>query len=148
MSGSVFGESWLGVEPSDASQARDELAEYHAYVTAELGRRRRRAPNAPAVVSSTGFVPMPTRSAQLNPVGLDVGERPGALSDKQLMVNMRCAVCLHQKANVVCLPCGHLAMCEWCAAQAVPSAEGDRTRPADRAATCPQCRAVVVQKVN
>jgi hypothetical protein len=59
----------------------------------------------------------PTPSGRIrrlrNPIGLDVGERPQPLKEEELMVKMECAICYHQKANIACLPCGHVVMCQW-----------------------------------
>lgn len=43
-------------------------------------------------------------------------------------------------------PSGHCVMCEWCAAQSIPSHKADKTRPA-KPSNCPLCRKRVKQKV-
>ena len=42
---------------------------------------------------------------------------------------------------------GHCVMCEWCAAQSIPSHKTDKTRPA-KPSNCPLCRKRVKQKVR
>ena len=44
-------------------------------------------------------------------------------------------------------PPGHCVMCEWCAAQSIPSHKADKTRPA-KSSNCPLCRKRVKQKVS
>jgi hypothetical protein len=46
-------------------------------------------------------------------LGLDSLPRPEALKDDQMTVKLECGICLQQIANVACLPCGHVVMCEW-----------------------------------
>jgi hypothetical protein len=48
-----------------------------------------------------------------NPIGLDVCERPKPLKEEEMTVRLECAICYHQKANIACLPCGHVVMCQW-----------------------------------
>jgi hypothetical protein len=48
-----------------------------------------------------------------NPMSLDSGNRPEPKKDEDMKVDLQCKVCFHQVANIACLPCGHLSMCEW-----------------------------------
>ncbi|KAL9097513.1 MAG: hypothetical protein Q9165_000409 [Trypethelium subeluteriae] len=83
------------------------------------------------------------------PRGLDRDDdgRPPPKSDKDMTVKLECKICYQQLADTVVLPCGHLVMCEWCAAQHVPSHQADRTRP-KRPADCPLCRKRIRQKAK
>jgi len=80
--------------------------------------------------------------------GLDGDDRPEPLDDGQLAVKLECKICLSQLADTACLPCGHLSMCSWCADQAIPVREYDKTRPRNRHAKCPICRKGVKQRVK
>jgi hypothetical protein len=80
--------------------------------------------------------------------GLDGDERPGPKSDEDMAFKLECRVCYSQVADTACLPCGHLAMCQWCADQAIPVKDEDRTRPKDKFAKCPMCRVRVKQRVK
>jgi len=80
--------------------------------------------------------------------GLDGDDRPEPLDDSQLTVKLECKICLSQLADTACLPCGHLSMCGWCADQAIPVREYDRTRPRNRHAKCPVCRKGVKQRAK
>jgi len=80
--------------------------------------------------------------------GLDGDDRPEPLDDDQLTVKLECKICLSQLADTACLPCGHLSMCSWCADQAIPVRENDRTRPRNRHSRCPVCRKGVKQRVK
>jgi hypothetical protein len=80
--------------------------------------------------------------------GLDGDDRPAPLEDEQMTVKLDCKICLSQIADTACLPCGHLSMCVWCANQAIPVREDDRTRPQSRNARCPVCRKGVKQRVK
>lgn len=81
--------------------------------------------------------------------GLDTNdERPEPKTDEDMSFKLECKVCLTQVADTACLPCGHLAMCSWCADQVVPVREEDRTRPVERDAKCPMCRVKVKQRVR
>lgn len=81
--------------------------------------------------------------------GLDVEDdgRPEPKEDEDLVIKMDCRVCYTQVADVACLPCGHLVMCQWCSEQHSPVMEHDKTRPR-RPANCPVCRKRVKQKVR
>ena len=83
-----------------------------------------------------------------SPQGLDREDdgRPPPKSDEDMTIKLECKICYQQLADTVVLPCGHLVMCEWCAAQHMPSHHADRTRP-KRTTDCPLCRKRVKQKV-
>jgi hypothetical protein len=86
--------------------------------------------------------------AHPRPIGLDVGVHPEALRDEQMRVDLSCGICYQQIANIVCLPCGHVAMCLWCADMTVPTRVQDPTRPLHSDAACPICRKEVTQRVS
>lgn len=77
----------------------------------------------------------------------DTGRPAEPASDEQLTVRLDCQVCYSQLADMACLPCGHLVMCQWCSDQHSPTMAHDRTRPR-RAAACPVCRKQIRQKVR
>lgn len=81
-------------------------------------------------------------------IGLDGDDRPAPLEDEQMTVKLDCKICLSQIADTACLPCGHLSMCVWCADQAIPVSQNDKTRPQSRNARCPVCRKGVKQRVK
>lgn len=77
--------------------------------------------------------------------GLDGDNRPPPKTDAEMTVVLACQICYAQLADTVVLPCGHLAMCEWCADQTVPVHQNDRTRPQGRV-SCPVCRSRVTMR--
>ncbi|CAK1364673.1 hypothetical protein CB0940_08333 [Cercospora beticola] len=82
--------------------------------------------------------------------GLDArntGRPTEPLAEEDLNVRLDCQVCYTQLADIACLPCGHLVMCQWCSDQHSPTMPHDRTRPR-RAAACPVCRKQIRQKVR
>ena len=79
--------------------------------------------------------------------GLDGDDRPEPLTDDQMTFKLECKVCLTQKADVACTPCGHLSMCSWCADQVIPVRKGSAI-PKDKGAQCPVCRNGVKQRVK
>ena len=79
--------------------------------------------------------------------GLDGDNRPEPLTDDQMTVKLECKVCLTQKADIACMPCGHLSMCNWCADQVIPVREGS-TIPKDKRVLCPVCRNGVKRRVK
>jgi hypothetical protein len=86
--------------------------------------------------------------ARPRPIGLDVGVHPEPLRHEQMRVDLSCGICYQQIANIVCLPCGHVAMCLWCADMTVPTRLHDTTRPLHSDAACPICRKEVTQRVS
>ncbi len=79
--------------------------------------------------------------------GLDGDDRPEPLTDDQMTFKLECKVCLTQKADVACTPCGHLSMCSWCADQVIPVRKGS-TIPKDKGAQCPVCRNGVKRRIK
>jgi hypothetical protein len=79
--------------------------------------------------------------------GLDGDDRPEPLTDDQMTFKLECKVCLTQKSDIACMPCGHLSMCNWCADQVIPVREGS-TIPKDRRAQCPVCKEGVKRRVK
>lgn len=84
------------------------------------------------------------------PLGLDVtSDRPEPKSDEAMTAKLSCQVCYTQIADTAVLPCGHLAMCRWCADMAVPGRTNDWSQPARGAVPrCPVCREKVKRKVR
>jgi hypothetical protein len=80
--------------------------------------------------------------------GLDGDERPEPKTEEEMAFKLECRICYSQIADTACLPCGHLAMCQWCADQTIPIKDEDRTRPKDKFAKCPMCRNRVKQRVK
>lgn len=78
---------------------------------------------------------------------LDAPTRPEPKDEASLTVKLECKVCYTQVADTVCLPCGHLVMCNWCADQHCPSHKLDKTRPAEPS-TCPLCKKNIRQRVK
>lgn len=79
--------------------------------------------------------------------GLDGDDRPEPLTDDQMTFKLECKVCLTQKADIACTPCGHLSMCSWCADQVIPVREASGI-PKDRRAQCPVCKKGVKRRVK
>jgi hypothetical protein len=79
--------------------------------------------------------------------GLDADDRPEPLTDEQMTIKLECKVCLSQKADIACTPCGHLCMCSWCADQVIPVRESSGI-PKDKRAQCPVCRKGVKQRIK
>lgn len=71
--------------------------------------------------------------------GLDVGSRPAPATDEEMTVKLECAICLQQRADITCLPCGHTVMCRWCADMHMPLREENGLMPEGHA-KCPTCR--------
>jgi hypothetical protein len=89
---------------------------------------------------------MPERPSPIK--GLDGDERPEAKTEEAMVFKLECRICYSQIADTACLPCGHLAMCQWCADQTIPVKDEDRTRPKDKFVKCPMCRVRVKQRVK
>jgi hypothetical protein len=89
---------------------------------------------------------MPERPSPIK--GLDGDERPEPKTEDDMVFKLECRICYSQIADTACLPCGHLAMCQWCADQTIPIKDEDRTRPKDKFAKCPMCRVRVKQRVK
>jgi hypothetical protein len=81
--------------------------------------------------------------------GLDVEDsgRPEPKEDAEMTTKLDCQICYTQTADIACLPCGHLVMCQWCSEQHSPVMQHDRTRPR-KSANCPVCRKKIKQKVR
>ena len=67
-------------------------------------------------------------------------ERPPPLEEEEMVVKLGCKICLQQRADTAVLPCGHLVMCNYCAAVAVPTKSQNPTQPLRRNTLCPLCR--------
>ena len=80
--------------------------------------------------------------------GLDGDDRPEPKKDEEMQFKLDCRICYTQVADTACLPCGHLSMCQWCADQAIPVKDEDKTRPRDKLAKCPCCRGRVKSRVK
>jgi BMFP domain-containing protein YqiC len=68
---------------------------------------RRREVDLPSTTQTSRFGRMNRR------LGLDSLPRPETLRDDQMSIKLECGICLQQIANIACLPCGHVVMCEW-----------------------------------
>ena len=80
-------------------------------------------------------------------VTFDTQERPAPLSEEALSISMACKVCMEQLVDTVLVPCGHAALCHWCADLAMPVKKNDHTVPAERS-SCPVCRKAVRHRVS
>jgi hypothetical protein len=143
----TFSENQSASSPTSAATAGASLGMATTPLTASgstMAHRRRAARNP---FAADGM--LAPHIAARNPVGLDADDsRPNALGDDQLKVKMACVVCMTQLVSTVCLPCGHLCMCSWCADQWLPGQVTDRSRPRLGTDKCPVCRGTVLQKVS
>ena len=82
--------------------------------------------------------------------GLDIDDgRPEPVAREDMQKNMECKVCYQQLASEALLPCGHLAMCRWCADQTVPfRPSGVESGAVLGGAQCPSCRRKVKRRVK
>ncbi|KAK9459356.1 uncharacterized protein V1516DRAFT_627790 [Lipomyces oligophaga] len=72
---------------------------------------------------------------------------PTPLEAEKLIINAECRICFSQIANIVFLPCAHLAVCEHCAEQVAPTPI--RNRPLAHAGRlCPICRSLIKKKLK
>lgn len=92
--------------------------------------------------------------------------RPEPVSEESMTLKMECKICFAQISNHALLPCGkvtssdngcelgtdsdagHCCICRWCSNQTFPRHRSDRTRPANRLASCPLCRRLVKNIVS
>lgn len=100
-------------------------------------------------------------------LGLDSLPRPEAVPDEAMTIRLECGICLQQVANIACVPCGHVVMCEWsvvmlsgcnfnweadsdyrCAQIQLPLRTGTNTGALQGRPTCPKCRESVKTRVN
>mmetsp|Transcript_57968 Transcript_57968/g.151087 ORF Transcript_57968/g.151087 Transcript_57968/m.151087 type:complete len:286 (+) Transcript_57968:1655-2512(+) len=65
----------------------------------------------------------------------DLAERGRADGDAEAKQHGACVICMDNLANVVCLPCKHLSLCSFCAAQ-------------QPVGSCPICRADISEKLQ
>ena len=68
-------------------------------------------------------------------------KRPPPKPENEMVVSLACKICLQQVSDTAVLPCGHLVMCRYCAAIAVPTR--DDAQPLQRDSKCPLCRRTV-----
>lgn len=78
----------------------------------------------------------------------DTQKRPSPLPEEELMTNLGCSICHEHKVDTIVLPCGHAAMCNWCAELHVPTRKDHRTIPRERDAKCPICRKTIKEIVS
>lgn len=69
--------------------------------------------------------------------------RPEAKESSELSVKLDCKICMTQLIDTVIFPCGHAALCRWCADLHIPPNRSDSSKPAN----CPVCRGPVERKV-
>lgn len=100
-----------------------------------------------AIAAASRAIP-PHEPSPPVPRGLDLDDgRPSPKTDEDLVVKLDCKVCYTQIADTAFLPCGHMAMCQWCADQHCPGRESDRTTPRE-IANCPVCRKRIRRRVK
>lgn len=132
--------------PSDPWFAARALAPRHAPGAREADLQRALLESLQGRPAQAAAAGQGRGAAPASPVpGLDGDERPPPKTDAEMTVVLSCQVCYAQLADTVVLPCGHLAMCEWCADQTVPVHQNDRTRPRGRV-DCPVCRQRVTMR--
>jgi hypothetical protein len=79
-------------------------------------------------------------------VGLDASSRPGPATEEEMTVKLECAICYEHRSDIVCLPCGHTVMCQWCAEMHMPLRNAMGLVAFD--AKCPTCRERVNSRVR
>lgn len=79
---------------------------------------------------------------------LDHPERPGNMKEEDLKIMADCKVCYGQIADMVLLPCAHLALCQWCAETVAPAAPNRPEGVVTPRSNCPVCRARVERKIK
>ncbi|KAF1927496.1 uncharacterized protein M421DRAFT_65371 [Didymella exigua CBS 183.55] len=70
-------------------------------------------------------------------------DRPPPKTDVEMTRTLACQVCYQQLADIALLPCGHMVMCQWCAAVVVPV---KHSHIPIRPSKCPMCRKQVKQR--
>ncbi|KAK2814501.1 hypothetical protein FQN49_008167 [Arthroderma sp. PD_2] len=82
-------------------------------------------------------------------VGIDTKKdgRPEPKEAEKLKINMECKVCMSQVVDTVLIPCGHAALCRWCADQYFPPPI-ESILVERRIQECPVCRKPVEQKLR
>ncbi|KAL7273407.1 hypothetical protein RUND412_003744 [Rhizina undulata] len=80
------------------------------------------------------------------PMGLDENEkRPKPLENEQMKLECDCKICFGQIADVLVMPCRHLALCQWCADQmGIIKIAGKILPPVE----CPICRTIVNDRIQ
>jgi len=73
----------------------------------------------------------------LNSENLELQDRIQGLEQVQRRGQASCVICMENLANIVCLPCRHLALCSFCSQQAY----------ADRS-ICPLCRGSITERMQ
>lgn len=90
----------------------------------------------------------PLRQGHLTPapgpeLDMDKQDRPPPLEDEQMTKVIACRVCYCQVADVALIPCGHMALCQWCADTMIPV---KHTHIPIKPSKCPVCRKGVKQR--
>lgn len=70
-------------------------------------------------------------------------DRPAPMADEDMTRTLACQVCYQQLADIACLPCGHMVMCQWCADVVIPVKHGHLPVNMTK---CPMCRKQVKQR--
>lgn len=73
----------------------------------------------------------------LNSENLELQERIQAMEQLQRHSQASCVICMENLANVVCLPCKHLALCSFCSQQSY----AERSQ-------CPICRGSISERMQ
>ncbi|KAF2460095.1 hypothetical protein BDY21DRAFT_269983, partial [Lineolata rhizophorae] len=71
--------------------------------------------------------------------------KPAPKTERDLVLNMSCKVCLEQLSDTAFSPCNHLATCQWCADELM---KGKWCKDKLGHVTCPVCRGRVVKTVK
>lgn len=100
-------------------------------------RRGRRQNSRGSNRGSNRGMPPPKRLDNMN------DGRPEAKESSELSVRLDCKICMTQLIDTVVFPCGHAALCRWCADLHIPPDRLDSRKPAN----CPVCRGPVEKKV-
>jgi hypothetical protein len=69
--------------------------------------------------------------------------RPAPMADEDMTRMLACQVCYQQLADIACLPCGHMVMCQWCADVVIPVKHSHLPVNMSK---CPMCRKQVKQR--
>ena len=81
-------------------------------------------------------------------VTFDTQKRPPPLDEEEMMQDLACAICHEHKIDTVVLPCGHAAMCNYCAEIHVPFRKHGGYIVRGCEAKCPICRKQIKEMVG
>lgn len=118
----------------------DDPATVHQYLNNRQhlpppSRRRGANPHHPVAPPETEVITLDSNQ-----------ERPAAIEeDKDFWMKLECKICFTQVSDVALLPCGHLAICRWCADVVTPL-HADKIS-VKRGHLCPICRRGIKKRV-